>query len=280
MRYTVTTGGNTRPADSPSAMCEQEARTWYDTRLRATAETTRQLTARYRLLINVELGLALLLAIAFYLSYTHRLIDRFAGTVVFAAGGLLLLSVPTAYLLRTIRQLQAERKVAEYYEARKRRLNGTWPGTGDDGAEFLRAHHAYCADLDVLGPGSLFEYLSSARTGAGRDWLANALLSPAAVDEISERQEAIDELRGRHDLREYFAEAGSSSVNKFEGNSLRNWCMGAPIRFSPLIRVTGALLCIANLVVIALALSGRVSPEAPLVTFGAIGLFTLANHRK
>jgi hypothetical protein len=190
------------------------------------------------------------------------------------------MSVPGTYLVRTIRQLQTRRKITEYYEARNRRLDGTWPGTGDDGSEFAAADHPYCADLDIVGTGSLFEYLCSARTGAGREWLVSVLLSPASPNDVIARQGAVDELRDRHDLREYFAEAGSSGVNKFEGNSLRDWCMEAPIPFSPFVRITGVFLCIINVVIIALALSGRVSPEVPLGTFGGVGLFTVALHRK
>ena len=272
--------GNTTIRESPSVASGEQVRLFYETRLKTITGITRNLTTRYRFLINIEFGLLLLLAVVFYLLYTHHLIDPFAGTAVYAAGGLLVLSVPGTLLARTFSRLQAQRKIAEYYETRKQRLDGTWPGGGDKGSDFAVADHQYCIDLDIVGKGSLFEYLCSAKTGAGREWLANVLLSPASPNDILARQQAIGELRDRHDLHEYFAATGATGVCKFEGKSLKQWSTEAPTFFSPLIRLAGACLCVINIVIIALALSGRISPEAPLGTLAAVGLFTAALRKK
>ena len=49
-------------------------------------------------------------------------------------------------------------------------------------------NHPYAEDLDVFGPGSLFQLLSSCRTPMGEERLAGWLLRPAAIPDIRERQ--------------------------------------------------------------------------------------------
>jgi hypothetical protein len=257
-----------------------DVRGCYEARLKNLSEATSQLTSRYRFLINVELGLLLLLATVFYVLYTHHLIDPLFGTVMYTAAGFLVISIPARLLVRTSSKLQAKRKITAYYETRMQRLDGTWPGSGDDGSDFSVADHPYCSDLDVIGRGSLFEYLCSAQTGAGRQWLADALLSPASPADVVARQRAIGELRDRNDLREYFASTGASGTCSFQGKSLKEWSKEVPISFPAFVRISGACLCIINVVIIALALSGRLSPEAPLGTLAIVGLFTAALHRK
>ena len=59
------------------------------------------------------------------------------------------------------------------------RLRGAWPGSGDDGSSSQPASHPYAEDLDILGPGSLFQRLGMTGSAAGRRMLAAWLLNPA-----------------------------------------------------------------------------------------------------
>ena len=93
-------------------------------------------------------------------------------------------------------------RAADFYERGLRRFDGTWPGMGLTGERFLDPEHPYAADLDLFGRWSLFERLCAARTRAGEETLAAWLLAPADPDSIRARQEAVDELRPRLDLRE------------------------------------------------------------------------------
>src|SRR3984957_11115143 len=93
-------------------------------------------------------------------------------------------------------------RAADYYRHGIARLEDRWIGLGERGERFGATDHIYAADLDLFGRGSLFELLSRARTRMGEDALAHWLLSPASVKEISERQAAVAELRGKLDLRE------------------------------------------------------------------------------
>ena len=85
------------------------------------------------------------------------------------------------------------------------RLDGTWPGRGRSGAGLAPTEHDYAADLDLFGPGSLFELLCVARSQVGARRLADWLLAPAAPATIRSRQQAVAELAPRLDLRETLA---------------------------------------------------------------------------
>ena len=54
------------------------------------------------------------------------------------------------------------------------------PAPGRDGARFSTGH-PYARDLDLFGPGSLFQLLNTARTEAGEETLADWLRGPAAA---------------------------------------------------------------------------------------------------
>jgi DNA mismatch repair ATPase MutS len=102
-------------------------------------------------------------------------------------------------------------------------------GHGASGDRFRVPHHVYADDLDLFGTGSLFELLSTARTGAGEDTLARWLLEPATPDEIRARQDAIRELMPRLDLRETMAVLGDDAAVRVHAAELRAWA-AAPIR--------------------------------------------------
>lgn len=107
------------------------------------------------------------------------------------------------------RKSWAERAAA-FYVGGLDRLAGKPSGNGD-GERFADDAHPYAADLDLFGPGSLFERLSECHTQAGEDTLAAWLLAPAALDEVRSRQEAVADLAPRLDLREAVAVAGANA---------------------------------------------------------------------
>src|SRR5581483_9905934 len=107
------------------------------------------------------------------------------------------------------RRLRRARRAVRFYALGLERLDGQWAGRGDAGTRYLDEAHPYAADLDVFGPGSLFERLCTARTRPGADTLAWWLTAPAATEEVRARQEAVAELRPRLDMREQLALLGA-----------------------------------------------------------------------
>src|SRR6185437_10019629 len=103
---------------------------------------------------------------------------------------------------RVVRAMNAAKRAAEVYRRGIARIEDRWAGTGDTGDEFKDPLHLYAEDLDILGDGSLFQLLSTARTNMGKQCLARWLLTHAELPEIRERQAAVAELKSRLDLRE------------------------------------------------------------------------------
>jgi hypothetical protein len=270
-----------RPGHSVMESKPEQAKANYAARLQELGQSLVQLSRRYRLFVQIEAVLMLVQSVAFYVLYTHSIIDQsMVAVVAYWIMGLLLLSLPGGALVRTGSAVGQRRRIYGYYEARLRRLDGTWKNSGDGGDEFAAAGHPHCMDLDLFGPGSLFEYLCCARTGGGRQWLADVLLSPASFREAIARQEAITELRNRHDLREYLADAAGPGKNNFKGDALKEWLDQTPVKFESVTHFLGACLRLFNVLAIALGLAGRVSPEVPLASLAAVGLFTVAVRGK
>jgi len=146
-----------------------------------------------------------------------------------------------------------------YYERSLSRLENRWIGQGDQGEQFRDAKHVYADDLDLFGRGSLFELLSTARTGAGARTLAEWLLGPGARDEVAARQEAIAELRPRVDLREELALMGEDVRAAVDARTLAQWGERPPVHFFAGAQVVALGLACAAVVTFALFLAHYLS---------------------
>lgn len=81
----------------------------------------------------------------------------------------------------------------------------------DNGAEYTDPDHHYSFDLDLFGPGSLFQYLNRTTTPGGKKKLAAFLNRPLPDPDIIElRQKAILELSKNARWRQYFAAKGGN----------------------------------------------------------------------
>jgi hypothetical protein len=165
---------------------------------------------------------------------------------------------------RVIRARDATARAMAFYERGIARIEDRWAGGGDPGLRFRDEEHLYAQDLDLFGPASLFELLSIARTHAGEDQLAAWLKAPSELSELRLRQEAIEELRGRLDLREAIALAGNE-IRSIDTESLSSWATRPA-----LLRATWA-----RLVAPVLAL-GAVSSGVWWMMGGPIGPFLIA----
>ena len=132
-----------------------------------------------------------------------------------------------------LRRRDEAARAVRFYAAGLARLEDRWVGQGRGGEEFLDPGHPYARDLDLFGPGSLFELLSTARTRPGEATLAAWLLAPAGPAEIAARQKAVAELRGRLDLREELAILGEDVAFTTDPGDVVSWAEGPPVVASP-----------------------------------------------
>jgi hypothetical protein len=124
---------------------------------------------------------------------------------------------------RILRRQQRTRRAAQFYRAGMDRLDDCWAGRGQAGDRFLDPAHPYAADLDLFGPGSLFELLCTARTRGGEETLAAWLCAPASGEVVRARQEAVGDLRPRVDLREELAVLGEDVRAAVDAEALTAW---------------------------------------------------------
>ena len=124
---------------------------------------------------------------------------------------------------RVERETEKRRAAMTYYTRGLHRLNHTWIDQGNQQTHYTASDHPYAADLDLFGAGSLFELLCTCKTLAGEQQLANWLTQPTDFDEVRQRQEAIDELRERIDLREDLWIIGGDVRATLHPKILQSW---------------------------------------------------------
>lgn len=158
-----------------------------------------------------------------------------AASVYSSALPIFLVAIPIMFFVvlvvlhdRSLRAKGINEDAVRYYERALARIEDRWHGTGEQGANLAPAKHLYAADLDLFGEGSLFELLCTARTSAGEATLGAWLCEPATANEIRARQDAIEELRHRLDLREDLALLGGATRATVHPRILREWAEASP----------------------------------------------------
>ncbi len=145
---------------------------------------------------------------------------------------LILFAAVAAYHSRVLRARELAQRAVTFYRRALTRISDLWPGTGQSGERFADPHHVYSSDLDLFGPGSLFELLSVMRTRMGEETLAHWLLLPAPVETIRQRHLAVAELRPQLDLSEDLAILGEDARVGIHPEALSRWAE-APHRMRP-----------------------------------------------
>jgi hypothetical protein len=158
------------------------------------------------------------------------------GMALFRTASVLWAAIPaTVFMVLAVRHesllraLERRRRAARFFERGLARLDGQWPGTGENGASYLDEAHPYARDLDLFGKGSLFELLSTARTHVGEATLARWLLAPAGPATVRARQEAVEELRSRVDLREDLGILAEEARTGVDPEALAAWGEAPPL---------------------------------------------------
>ncbi|MEA1898859.1 MAG: hypothetical protein U9N53_14465 [Bacteroidota bacterium] len=150
----------------------------------------------------------------------------------------------------------------------------------DDGLEFSDRDHEYVFDLDIYGPGSLFQYLNRSFSQAGRIRLAaffSDLLN--AKEKIYSRQEAVKDLSARFGwIQNFQALCMQLKENDFESTILKEWLRDkSPIFNNILFPFLAYLLPAISIGLIGLSVFGIVAFEEiwyllliPLVVVGLV----------
>lgn len=128
------------------------------------------------------------------------------------------------------------------------------------GGELLPPEHPYASDLDIVGPGSLFERIAVAHTRQGAETLARYLGAPADRAVVLERQAAVRELSTQVELRqELEAAVLDTGAESLDGRPFLELAQKHRyVTSHPLLRIIRWVLPLTTAILI--ALSGRVLP--------------------
>lgn len=90
------------------------------------------------------------------------------------------------------------------------------------GEEFLDATHEFSYDIDLFGNASFFQYLNRSATREGKNELAD-LLASNKIDDISTRQQAIQELAQKADWRQHFSATALLIKVETRSKNITDW---------------------------------------------------------
>ncbi len=190
-------------------------------------------------------------------------------------GGLVLAGAATLFMALVVWHERVARRQwtaafsAGYYQRGLDRLSGAWRTGGDSGDRFRDDDHLFAADLEIFGPSSLFQFLSTASTGTGAATLAAWLLAPADPETATGRQEAVRELAGRPSFRHDLALAGGKVSDALDSTVLRRWLEASSLGIPGWTGPVAAALAAANLALLVAALTGAIRGLVPAVSFAA-----------
>lgn len=102
---------------------------------------------------------------------------------------------------RVVHRLHVAQTRMAVHERHLRRMRGELEGLAD-GKGLIPDGHAYASDIDVIGPGSLFQRIDVTHTVHGAQTLAGWLAAPGKPDAIRARQAAVLELARAVELRQ------------------------------------------------------------------------------
>ena len=176
------------------------------------------LEGRHRAFGYAKLVTAVVAAIIVWLA-----LSRNAAAILWVLVPVAIFAVLVVLHDRTLHVTERLRRAAAYFEAGLARLDGKWPDTGETGERYQDPSHPYAQDLDLFGKAGIFQLLCTARTRIGQDTLAGWLKAPAPPDAVRERQQAIEELRGRVDLREQLAVLAEEARTGVDPERLAAW---------------------------------------------------------
>ncbi|MEO6681474.1 MAG: hypothetical protein ABIN48_01495 [Ginsengibacter sp.] len=106
----------------------------------------------------------------------------------------------------------------------------------ENGTEHITKEHPYSNDLDIFGPASLFQFSNRTTSEMGSFQLSDYLKSPAPIEEIEERQNAVKELATKINWIQNLQAKGKKEKITFQTqNRLLAWMNEPPLfsKFKP-----------------------------------------------
>jgi len=198
--------------------------TFYQQRAQQFQTETEAVEKQINLYAWLRVGLMVLIALIIYLGLSNS--DFYYAVLLPLAGFILLVRKQTA-----ARELKERLTYLSLLNQREAKALAFESNEFADGQSFADVHHTYSHDLDLFGPGSVFQYLNRCGTHAGEIRLAQDLKKPAfSKQELHHRQEAVRELATQLELRQQVWATGKQINDAvYNTSGLLSWLKEQPI---------------------------------------------------
>ena len=148
----------------------------------------------------------------------------------------------------------------------------------DSGQEFINPTHSYSNDIDLFNRGSFFQYTNRTSTFDGKTALAT-IFTENKIDDILEKQNAIDELSKKVKWRQHFSALASLVTIKNKSNTIVKWILEYKAVLPKILLKIQIAFSIISLTLLSLVSFGLISFSYLLVWF-FIGLFITGRFLK
>ena len=253
---------------------EDDVRSFYSREMLRIDAKKLVLEKAYNRIAWSRLAVFLLMVIFGYMGLTER-----PGKIIFLILGIMFL-VGFLVLIRIHDGIEKQQRLLGAREAAVKaypaRFTDEWRSFPDDGSRYLDKKHTVARDLDLVGPGSLYQMLSICQSAYGKWRFADVLLDPySTIRERKQRQAAIHELAGKKEflleyesvVRQAFVDERRHPTREDAENRPGNTYTPGKIRFTTWMAVLMALIPAGNIAVVILILLGVIQPAWILVSF-------------
>ncbi|MCR4838146.1 MAG: DNA mismatch repair protein MutS [Eubacterium sp.] len=253
---------------------KKDLRTFFLEEQKKDEEQSRALQKSFDRIAWLRLLVFLAAVVLLYMGLTKRLMQEVYLIGGFLAiGGFLVLIRLHDGIEKKQRMLAARIAAVEAYPAR---LGTEWRNFPEDGGRYLQKNDTVCRDLDLLGPGSLYQLISICQSAYGKWRLADVLKDPySVVNERTKRQEAIRELSENPKflldyesaVRRAFVDERKHPTRDDDTKKPGNTYKAGKIRFAGWMGFLMVLVPLMNLAVVIAILIGMIQPAWILVSF-------------
>ncbi|MBN8576891.1 MAG: hypothetical protein J0L66_08090 [Cytophagales bacterium] len=197
---------------------------FYQQRAQQFQKESEAIEKQIKLYAWLRVGFVLLIAVISYLGLSQP--DFYYAVILPIAGFILLVRKQTA--ARALKEQFAYLSLLNQREARALSFDSI---EFADGQAFAEVQHPYSHDLDLFGPGSVFQYLNRCGTHIGESRLASDMKFPNySRQEVNQRQEAVRELASHLELRQQVWAIGKQINDAgFDVRGLLAWLRAEPI---------------------------------------------------
>ncbi len=221
----------------------QDPKTFYEERLGRYSGELAECKKKGLLLAMLRLMVFVITTVLIYFFHSSNI-----ALVTSIVVGLTVFLILVNFSGRTVQRRCFLEKIIQINEVELRFLNGNLDSLVS-GDEYINSDHAFNSDIDLFGPGSIFQHINRTPLKTSRDQLAK-YLNANQIDNIGARQSAIQELTRIPDWRQKF-ETNSSLIEKtVESSDIGYWLQNYKTFVPPIFKILPTLFFILSLVVI------------------------------